>query len=279
MNTDKTNKSCIVVLGMHRSGTSAMMGALSKIGIPVGYKLIKPSGSNMKGYFESKRIVAFNSKMLGVLGVPTKRFKPLPSDWIEEDKILEIKGKIKKFILNNFKDYDVFGIKDPRMCRLLPIWLVLFEELSITPHFVIIYRNPYEAISSFISTRNCKGFDVAAFLWATHNIDAEFFTRGFERVFVDYQSLLADPLGVIDKIRESLSVEIDKPGRTVTKFIDTKMKNHRLRRVRMKKDEMLDVLFDELKNCEEDSLNTISSWAVEMFEESVRQFHIQRGKK
>ena len=69
--------SCValVVLGMHRSGTSALAGVLSKTGYDLPKNLLPASFDNPKGYFESKEIIALNDDLFAEMGA-------VWSDWM-----------------------------------------------------------------------------------------------------------------------------------------------------------------------------------------------------
>lgn len=49
----KQRKTLLLILGMHRSGTSMCTGIINGLGIPIAKDAIKYSGEgNQKGYFE-----------------------------------------------------------------------------------------------------------------------------------------------------------------------------------------------------------------------------------
>ena len=64
----------------------------------------------------------------------------------------DIKKRYKKDILSilerDFCDSQFWGVKDPRLCRLLPLWHTIFEQFNSEPHYVIIVRNPLEVVAS-----------------------------------------------------------------------------------------------------------------------------------
>lgn len=59
---------CLIVLGMHRSGTSAIAGFLNKLGITLGSNLMMPTEYNEKGYFENWYIFRANVNIMQTLG-------------------------------------------------------------------------------------------------------------------------------------------------------------------------------------------------------------------
>ena len=59
----------IVVLGMHRSGTSLITRSLAAIGANFGNNLIPPQPDNDKGFWEDSDIIAFNDELLNSCGM------------------------------------------------------------------------------------------------------------------------------------------------------------------------------------------------------------------
>jgi hypothetical protein len=57
-----TCKKIIVVLGMHRSGTSALTRGLSTLGVGLGDTLHPAGSDNPTGFWEDRDIIAFNNK-------------------------------------------------------------------------------------------------------------------------------------------------------------------------------------------------------------------------
>ena len=62
------NPTVLLIFGMHRSGTSAFAGLLKESGIPMGKELMKPAFDNPRGFYENEKIVAFNERILNILG-------------------------------------------------------------------------------------------------------------------------------------------------------------------------------------------------------------------
>ncbi|WP_271409659.1 hypothetical protein [Pseudomonas sp. Q1-7] len=204
-------RKCLLILGMHRSGTSAMGGALNCAGVSMGQELLGAADDNKKGYFESKAIQAFHDRqLLPRLGRDWKSVAPLPGQGWEEDETLgDLIDEAKKIIQDEFGDSLLFGIKDPRISLLVPFWLRVLGELEISVRVVIQYRHPVEVAGSLLS-RNKTTIEQGVALWVEHVIHAERFTRGIPRVFTHYQDLLDDPIATLEKISREL--EIEWPG-------------------------------------------------------------------
>ena len=71
-----TRKSPIIVLGMHRSGTSLLTRALMECGLYLGEEgdLVSPhEADNPEGYWEHKQVVSINDRILGIFGGTDQR--------------------------------------------------------------------------------------------------------------------------------------------------------------------------------------------------------------
>ena len=65
---ESTDSRLVVVLGMHRSGTSAITRGLSALGVPLGNNLMPPMlNNNDKGFFEDLEINELNTELLTAL--------------------------------------------------------------------------------------------------------------------------------------------------------------------------------------------------------------------
>ena len=137
-------KKIVIVLGMHRSGTSVFTGILNKMGLPLGENLMKPTKDNPKGYFENMDFYHFNEMIL----------RECNSSWynvsnLTEEKILKGEYKnILKSILKKYSNHTIFGVKDPRICVLLPLYEKVCEELGIEIEYVLITRDKESIINS-----------------------------------------------------------------------------------------------------------------------------------
>lgn len=77
----ETKRRAIIVLGMHRGGTSALTGALGMLGMRLPDSLMPPTTDNPKGYFESVQIYAIHERLLAAAGTSWSGIEGLPADW------------------------------------------------------------------------------------------------------------------------------------------------------------------------------------------------------
>jgi len=224
------DKNAIVVLGMHRSGTSALTGVLTLLGADPGPSLIPAvEGINPKGFWEHKEIVSIHDQLLEEYGTSWDDGTSLPSGWWLSSITMTARNKIISIVRRDFSASPLWIIKDPRMCRLLPLWHEVLRELALQPLFVISVRNPAEVARS-LRKRDGLGEELSCLLWLTHILDAEFQTRGQRRVFVSYQNLLSnwrETMGNISQtLRVTWPVSIDDAGLSVDEFLDPALRHH-----------------------------------------------------
>ena len=81
----KRGSRAILVLGMHRSGTSAVTGALRLCGVELGTELMQPGSDNPKGFWEHAGVVAIHERLLAALERSWNDPRPLPADWLQSE--------------------------------------------------------------------------------------------------------------------------------------------------------------------------------------------------
>ena len=217
-------KNCMVILGTHRSGTSALMGALRLCGVNIGPQWLE-------NLYEHPAIVTLHDEMLSHLNSVWDQTFLLEENWWTEKKVDSYRKRIIEIIKHDFHDAKWWGIKDPRMCVLLPLWRDIFKELSITPYFVISVRNPFEIAKSH-QRRDHFSLEKSLFIWMEHLLSAEYFTRDHPRVFSKYAHLIANPIEAIANIMTTLNVQppksIEKASENLNTFIRPDLKHHSL---------------------------------------------------
>ncbi len=221
---------CIVVMGMHRSGTSALMGVLHTLGVELGENCLNPAEDNPKGFFENKEIVDINEKILRSLNSSWDSPFLLPGEWWRQEHLEEYKDEIAGIVERQLKNRSVFGIKDPRISRLLPLWKIIFEELGITPYFIIMLRNPMEVAES-LKKRDGFTFEKAFLLWMEYMLEAELYSRPFPRVYISFDELLRSPGKIIGSLSGMFGINFPRSytdtDNEIVSFLDPNLKHHR----------------------------------------------------
>lgn len=218
------NRQCLLIFGMHRSGTSAFAGLLNQAGIPMG-KLKESSYDNPKGFYENKCVVQINDQILGLLGQSWESTIALPENWLSIDQIRSLKGAIKNFIQKEFKNHHLFALKDPRFSLTLPLWKEVFLELAIELKQFILVRHPYEVANSLYKRNHIVPTKGMA-LWMKYLLNAEFASRGHARNFINYQDFLKEPAAIMKLQGINFTLALAQLEKIAASFIDSTMRHH-----------------------------------------------------
>ena len=200
-------KKCLLIVGMHRGGTSSLAGALSKLGVELGSSLMPArEGENERGYFEHLQIYDVHVGLLRKLGYSWDDIRPLPESALLAPAVDPFRGRLREILGGDFGDSPLWGVKDPRLCKLIPFWTDLLERLGRSPAFVVVTRHPQEVAASL---RRRDGFsgEKSGLLWLDHLLTAERSTRGRPRVFLAFSDLLADPVRTLRRAGDVLQLD------------------------------------------------------------------------
>jgi glycosyltransferase involved in cell wall biosynthesis len=195
-----------MVLGMHRSGTSALTRTLSLMGATLPVNLMPPvPGNNEAGFWEPQAIANLNNAMLKEAGGRWDDWRPFDFGALPEDRQEHYRGEIKNLISKEFGTSPLFVLKDPRISRLVPLYASVLAEMDVEPLFVLCNRHPGGVVAS-LAKRDGMTEDFGNLVWLRHETDAEAATRGLPRVSVSYEEILHDWRGAIAKIGRTLGL-------------------------------------------------------------------------
>ena len=157
-------KHCLIVLGMHRSGTSCLTGTIEQCGVALG-EVFTENPYNKKGNRESAQIQALNNDILEINGGawdrPVAVTKWTAEQSKERDETLDqIRSGVGHW----------WGFKDPRLVLTLPFWLEAIDE----PRFIGTFRHPHRVALS-LQNRNRMSLNESYKLW-----------RGYNERLIDY---------------------------------------------------------------------------------------------
>ncbi len=220
---------CLIILGMHRSGTSAAAGVMNLLGVDFGRRLMQAKPDNPVGFWEHTVIAEIHEHVLRELRSSWHSILDLPPKWETSPDLPRFEDRLIQVINEDFRRSAFWGVKDPRMCRLLPLWEKLYPRLgfAVQPYYLHMVRDPYEVVSS-LCVRNGHWPDKFLALWLTYVLEAERATRGAPRVFLTFDELLRNPNAAVLKIKETLRVEFPNAspdtGERVGSFLRPRLK-------------------------------------------------------
>jgi hypothetical protein len=202
----------VMVLGMHRSGTSLCSHVLSALGVDMADRLTHPSldgpaPDNAKGHWERWEIVQVHERILKLFDRDYRsgfHDFPLPVAWWADPRVGELRRELAAFLKGRLTD-GVFGFKDPRTVRLLPIWFQILNELKLTPKIVYCLRNPAQVARS-LHARDGLRLELGEYRWLSYNIDFFHHIRDLEYCTIEYETWFNEPKENIAKLRGILGL-------------------------------------------------------------------------
>ena len=197
-------KDVIIVIGMHRCGTSTISGILSLAGYKVGNNPQETDFFNQKGYFENIRFGIFNNDVLSALGGSWCDTLRIPQNTWYYPSANSFREQLQTIINEEFANESAILIKDPRISVLLPLYCEVFHRMSIIPRFIINFRDPLEVAVS-LKMRNNLSMASSFAIWMDHLLKAERFTRNYPRVLLFYNDILKDPIASLQLVLRTFS--------------------------------------------------------------------------
>lgn len=195
----------VLVLAMHRTGSSATTRFLNFLGCALPNTLLGANPTNVAGHWESDAIRIFNDQLLAEAGSSWSDWLPMHSQWANSQTYRHNLRAAGEVLDNEFADAPLFVLKDPRICRFAGFWYEVLEARGIKAATLIPLRNPLEVAAS-LSKRDGMDPTIAQLLWLRHMLDAEFASRGHRRTFARYEDLLNEWSSLADRVGEGLDI-------------------------------------------------------------------------
>ncbi|MHB8322282.1 MAG: sulfotransferase family protein, partial [Acidithiobacillus sp.] len=186
-----STKIAILILGMHRSGTSSLSGTLVKLGAKAPNTLMPAAEDNKLGFFESQKITDLNDRILTSLGSRWDDWRAISWEGSSLSSLLEFETESKGLLKEEYGSAAMIAIKDPRICRIFPFWHSVLNESGYAAHVIIPIRSPLEVAAS-LQSRNGFPLSKGILLWLRHVLDAERDSRDGSRAILPWTDFLSD---------------------------------------------------------------------------------------
>lgn len=227
----RTGRIAILVLGMHRSGTSALTRVINLLGADLPSRLLPPMrGNNEAGFWESEEIYRLNDEILASAGSAWDDWWPLDPVWFRSETAETFKARALALLDEDFSQSRLFVLKDPRICRLLPFWLAVLHDFATEPRCILTLRHP-SAVAASLEKRDGLDPRRTELLWLRYSLEAEHGSRGLRQAFVAYDELLADWRGSIADLTQCLGMvwpkDIAAVAPAIDQFLDQRHRHHR----------------------------------------------------
>ena len=214
----------IIVLGMHRSGTSMVARLLNMMGAYFATEetAMPPTAANPKGYWEREDIRQLNDRIFSLLGMSWDNIIDFKSDLLTAAIQQQLEEPASKIIFS-LESHRPWMAKDPRFCLLFSLWQPLLE----VPIGVYVYRNPIQVAQS-LKKREGFPLTLGIALWEKYNLCGLANGVNLPKILISHAELIRDPVGTVKKFYQDL-LDCDVRGlrlpadKEIQAFIDAKL--------------------------------------------------------
>lgn len=199
-------RKALVVVGMHRSGTSAITRVLNLLGAQISSHLILPGEDNIRGFWEPWEIVDINNRLLAVLASAWDEPLGLELTSLDTNLRQQLHEEAVSVLRRDMDASRLFVMKDPRFSRVIPFWMDVLAELEFEPCFIQALRHPSEVAAS-LKRRNGFAKSKSYDLWLDHNLRLRRDAAGRKCCIVRYDLLLTDWRKALASIPETFGIQ------------------------------------------------------------------------
>ena len=184
----------VVVVGVGRSGTSAITRGVQALGVELGERLRPPGGKNPTGFFEDQHLLAINKRLKRLLRIRGDSVRLIGSEEWQAAAVRALQREAVETVRRDFGAYPLWGYKYARTLRLLPFWREVFATLRLDVRYVVALRNPLSVARSRARLDPRRGTQEQSDLEWLVNV-VPYFRDLRERPFVvvDYDLMLGHP--------------------------------------------------------------------------------------
>lgn len=197
----------VFVLGMHRSGTSAVTRGLEVLGVELGDRLLPPAKDNQKGFFEDADAHALNVEAMHALGSDWHALAPIEID-LDDPRLDALRPRFASLLRKRLEGRALFALKDPRINVLLPLWQRACADVGVEPSYVITTRHPMSVAES-LSSRDGIAAVKSYYLWLDYVASALLHSAGATRLVVSYDLLMREPEPQLRRLATGLKLPFD----------------------------------------------------------------------
>ncbi|HUL07658.1 MAG TPA: hypothetical protein VLV76_15065 [Candidatus Acidoferrum sp.] len=229
-----TRSRAVVVLGVGRSGTSAITRGLVALGVDLGDKLRGATAlKNPTGFYEDTDLLRINKRLKRILAVRGESVRLLAPDWWTQPAVEALKADAVAVVRRRFGDSPLWGYKYARTLRFMPFWTDVFAAADIDTRYLVAIRNPLSVARSRARLDPWRGTQEQSDLEWLVNV-VPYFRQVRERPFViaDFDLFMAGPAAQLQRIARGLDLPLTAEVQASVKafgdeFLDPSLRHSR----------------------------------------------------
>lgn len=190
----------LLVLGMHRSGTSLVTDLLQTLGLYVGDPdhLTPANWENPRGFFERRDMRAICDRLLHAAGSDWWKVGAFAPDAVLPELAARTAAEFRG-IRAELDRHGQWAVKEPRLCLVLPLLSSGLRNCAA----LIVVRNPVEVARS-LRTRNGFPTAIGLALWELYTSAALRNSAALPRRVVLHHEVVGRPAAAVAALREDL---------------------------------------------------------------------------
>lgn len=196
-------KRCLLVLGPPRSGTSYVTHLLGEHFDGLPSNMFAPDAINPDGYWEAVPIVDIHEQILAECRSDWQSPKQWTIEDLSQTRLEHYTGRLWYEYSRCYPDRGIPVLKDPRVSRLAPLWLKIFQDQQVWVGCVIVYR-PYHQVIKSLAAAWGTSETVSLQIWSCYMLDAEHNSRAIPRVFISFEQAMLDQKQALEAVFRSL---------------------------------------------------------------------------
>jgi len=224
----------IVVLGVGRSGTSAITRGLGALGVDLGNRLRGATLlKNPTGFYEDTDLLRINKRLKGILDVRGDSVRLLEADWWRQSAVEQLQAEAVATVRRRFGNSPLWGYKYARTLRFMPFWVRVFAAAEIDARYLMAIRNPLSVARSRARLDPWRGTQEQSDLEWLVNV-VPYFRAVRERPFVvvDFDLFMADPAAQLERVAHALDLPLGPQTRAAiqafgSEFLDPGLRHSR----------------------------------------------------
>ena len=180
-----------------------------------------------------------HEELLAEAGSSWDDWRAIDVENLTPERVRHYETEISRIVEEEFGAAPLIVLKEPRICRFVPLYAVALVALGYETKFIHVNRNPLE-VGASLEKRDRIAPPFADLIWLRHVLDAEAASRRRPRVFVSYETLLADWRSTIRKVVAGIGLDLPiDAGKAalIDSFLNPEQRHHSASRTSLQNDE------------------------------------------
>ena len=226
---DANRRKAILIVGMHRSGTSVLARVVNLLGANLGQSFIPPKEDNVRGFWENREILGLHEEFLANISCRWHDPILLPATWRRDEPAGQFQEALRQLLEKQFDNHALIAVKDPRLSILAPLWLPVLADLSIEPLFLVSIRHPV-AVAASLARRDGFSPSHSHLMWLQHMMEASCTSGRGRHIFVHFETFLNDWRAMVSQMSDRLGLEwpvdLHEVEAQIDAFVDPSLRHH-----------------------------------------------------